>query len=657
MGVKYVSVINLIIYYSMKKTITLNAVIIFLMVLFVEGLYAQDLLVKYTFNGGSLSPSYVADGVQAGDLGKYGTQVTYTTSTKETRECLVVNNNNTTIGTANCLYLPIGPQSGKKMRIVKTIITHRKATGNTTTNNIRSYLYAALGSASSNNLIYSGTGGYPLVSNNAWLVDQTFLSSTGGGVVAPIDIDATYYASLSVNRTSAGTSPSEWWIDEIAYYGYVFAEGDVIMPVNVDFGDYNTLNLTANSNFNLQGFNIADNLTLAIEGADAGLFSLNQYSYTASEINTGVTVTASYTPTTYDAPVAKIKVTYGTVEKYINLLGTVPVLFETFDTKDTTGLINGSPLSDISNYTVLAGWSMENVTKWHKSGTYAFTPALISNVDTIASISTPPLDLSKPFKVSMLGKRLNNNNNGESYLLVDTDTIFYYDNPNNSFRLITVDGYIAGENSNIHFEGKGVANNQVGFDNITINYTNSPALSLPYSSLQNFGNKLPGVSSTINIPVKAYNLSGDLSVSAPANSVFELLSGTTITKAAAETGTNIQVKFTPSAYESYTDKITVNGGGLLLNGLSVDRTVYLSGVGSISTGTENLKTTCKIVVEGQVLKTSVIGGANLEVFSITGHMLIRKTFTDNTQLNLEQGAYLVKVRDSKGITIQKVLVN
>lgn len=643
----------------MKNSITFRTFALFV-ILFpaLSVLEAQDMLVKYTFNGGSLAPDYVANGVVAGSLGQHGTTVTYSTATKESRECLIVNNTQTSIGAANCLYLPLGPESGKKLRIVRTVITHRKATANTTTNNIRSYLYSVLGTGNTNNLIYSGTGGFSILNNVNWLIDQIFEASTGGGIVAPIDIDATHYASLSVNKTTTGTSPAEWWIDEIAFYGYVFMEGDVISPDKVDFGDTNTMHVASNSNFDLQGFNIADDMTLTLEGADAGLFSLSHYAFTASEVNAGVTVTVNYTPISNNAPDARIRISYGSTVKNIPLLGTVPLIFETFDTKDMTGLVNTSPLTNLSDYTVLPGWTSENVTEWHKSSSYNFAPALLSKVDTVASYTTPEIDLSKPFKVSMLGKRIQNDNNGESYVMVNQDTIYYVDNPNNSLRLNTIDGYIATANSRVTFSGKGVENNRIAFDNINISYTTSPTVSLPLSATKSFGVVAPGSHTTIDIPVKGYYLTSDLTVSTPSNGVFELLSGTTITKAAVEDedGAIIQLKFSPPTNQVYSAYIQLTGGGLLQNGIPATRTIYLTGEGGISTNVDVQRLQPQMGVNNQTLWVVTSGKATVEVYGITGSLLMQKDFTNSIQVNIGQGVYVVRVREQEDVFVRKIIV-
>jgi hypothetical protein len=639
----------------MKKIITCNFVILMLS-LFVSGFVsAQDPVIgKYEFTGGSPLPSYEADGVTFGsEFAIWNTQPTYPASIvfDEVNGYMNVRNTGKNVSQQRYGYFSITPDLGKTVQITKVEVLHKE--GNTNTANTRCYLYDSIKDAPLilDNLIYVGTGGFTIPSD--W-TRSSFVPKTSGKVA----FDVQRFMSLTVTQTNLDyVNPAEWLVDELIFYGTVYTEGEVIIPSSLEFGDNNTLNLAVDKTIDLKGVNTVGGVTLSIEGADASLFTLSQSSFTETEINAGVIVTVTYTPNSVDVHTASIKVSYAAADKYISISGAVPILYETFDTHDMTSLVDKSPLTNLSDYTVSPGWITENVTQWHKSGTYGFAPALISRVDTVASYSTPELDLSTPFKLTFLAKRLNNEDNGESYMLVDQDTIFAINNTVISFKAVSVDGYIAGSSSRIKFTGKGVASNKVAFDNIRVSYTNSPALNLPYSSLKNFENQLPGVSSTIDIPIIAYNLSGDLSVSVPTNSAFELLSGTTITKAAAEAGTNIQVEFTPSAYESYSDKITVSGGGLLLNGLSSDRTVYLTGVGSLSTGTENIKSICKISVEGQLLKTSVIGSASMEVYSFTGHLLVRKDFTDNTEINLVQGAYLVRVIDSKGITVQKVLVN
>jgi hypothetical protein len=543
--------------YSMKKSITFRTFTLFVLLFSaLPALVAQDMLVKYTFDGGSLAPEFVAEGVVAGSLGQHGTLVTYATGTVSTRDYLSVQNATTTIGPANVLYLPIGPESGKILRIVSTVITHRKAADNTTTQNIRSFLYPELGEASSNNLIYVNYGGVPISSFTNWRTD-TYQASTGGGIASPVYIDATYYASLAVNKTSTGTAAADWWIDEIAFYGEVLLESDL------------------------------------------------------------------------------------------------PLLYEGFDTKATSAMKDKDPLTNLSDYTVLSGWTTENVTEWHKSGGRGFAPALLSTVDAVASFTTPEIDLSKPFKVEIRGKKISTTDNGESYVLVDQDTIYVVEHPDMTLRPHTIDGYIATANSKITFSGKGVANNNVVFDDIIVSNTSSPTVSLPLSATKSFGVVSSGSNATIDIPVKGYNLTGDLEISTPSNGVFELLSGTTITQAAVEDedGAVIQVKFSPLAEELYSGYIQLTDGGL-----GAARTIYLTGEGGITTNIDINKSQAQLRVNGSTLTVTNPGEAILDVYSMTGSLLLSKNFSNHLQVNIPQGIYIVRVRETDSTSISKIII-
>lgn len=617
--------------------------------------YAQDPVIgKYEFTGGSTQPVFQADGVTFGDEFEVWNTTTNPAENvfDNVNGYLIAKNSGTGVSPLRYGWLSITPDPGKTVQITKVEVLHKK--GNANTSRVRCYLYDEIKNTPTilSNLIYTGSGGFVIPSD--W-TRNSFAPSTSG----KISFDVKRYMSIGVTQTTQDlVNLAEWMVDELIFYGTVFTEGEVIVSSSLPFGDNNTLNTPVEKTLELKGYNTVGGVTLSIEGDDAAIFSLSNTSFTETEINAGVTVTVTYTPTTVDAHAASIKVSYAAADKYVSLSGAVPVLFETFDTQDMTGLNNNSPLVSLSDFTVDPGWLTENINLWHKSGSYGFAPALISNVDTVAKLTTPALDLSKPFQLTFLGKRINNENNGESFMLVDQDTIFKVDNPNNSFRAISVDGYIASSNSRISFSGKGVVNNQVAFDNIRISYTTSPTLSIPYSSKKNFGVVVPSGSTTIDIPLKAYNLTGDLTVSTPVSGVFELLSGTAITKTAAESesGTTIQVRFNPTGYESYTDKIVISGGGLMTNGASGDRTIYLMGEGGISTHADANRSQPQIILNDQSLSIMTQGNATIELYDVTGNLRMQKNFSNAIQTIIRPGIYVIRVREQEDVFVRKIIV-
>jgi len=643
----------------MKKTTFIFLIVFILASLSFESISAETLLVKYDFNGGSQTPSYIADGIVSSGLGRKGTDTgyTYTMAMKESRECLVLTTSLTSISSSNYVYIPIVAAPGKMVKVTKTVITHRKATGNTTTGNARSYLFTSLDTGTSTqNLIWYGSttpGGYPLGSNTTWMVDENFVTRSSN-LVAPFYINTNIqYASFGFAKSGTGGS-AEWWIDEIAFYGTVVTEGAVNIESTVDFGDNNAVvGNPVVKNFSLNGYNVANDVTVTIEGNDAAMFTLNDDSFTAKEVNAGTTFNITYAPTTIDAHTANMKFTYGAEEANVSLKGSVGILYETFDTGDMTGLVDKSPLNDLAGFTVLPGWSMENVVKWQKSGLYSFAPALESSLGNVAQYSTPGLDLSKPYKITVFGK--NNGKYGQSYILAGQDTICYYSFPiNYTFAPYTVDGFVATDNTKIAFTAVGIDDNYVVYDNILISNTSSPTVSLPLMGKKEFGSIFPNATTTIKIPLKAYNLSSDLTVSVPSTSGFELLSSTIISKENAQAGTEISVKFKPTALLDYTDMIQVSGGGLPSS--SYVRTIYLVGHGSLTTQVNNSKLKCKLVVEDNNLHATVDGASRLEVYSFNGVLLKQMNFTNTTQTILSQGVYLVRINSEKGVFVQKVFV-
>ncbi|MCK9506959.1 MAG: T9SS type A sorting domain-containing protein [Pigmentiphaga sp.] len=623
--------------------------------------FAEQLLLTYDFEDNSDEPSFLASGVESVGLGIKGSNITYTLEEQDSKGCMVMRTAATSGHNADhYVYIPITASAGKVILLSKTVVTHRR--GNANLQNLRAMLYPNLESGTPSpqpNLIYKPSGGYGIGgSDYTWKNNELFMTNYNLNNETPFKIVGNSYAGLWMNAKAAGTG--EWFVDEISFYGEIYADGELVVANDLNFGVNNKINTPNVLTLSVSGYNLADDVTVSIEGAGGVMFEIDKESITKAEAQSGVVVEVTYTPTTQALHEADLVFSYGEKEVIVKLSGAVPLIDETFDSKINDPFdMNAELTGDLDDYTVLPGWISTNVTKWHLAGNPVYSNAPMPRAEggNPSYYTTPALDLSKPYRIDFVGKKYHDDYPGNAYIDVDGDLVFDFAFPGTGFNAYNVDGLVADENSKISFgaklsEGQTIV---VVFDNIKVANTFSPALSIPLLKNVQFDTINKNTSSTIQVPVKGYNLTSDLTVSLPATNEFELLSATTISKEDAETGTEISVKFNPAEEGLYTDFIQVSGGGL--SGNSAVRTLNLIGECDFSSGINNEKLdAAKISLSDQTLSVTISGNAQLRLYNFSGMLLNQQEIIDTMQMQLVKGVYMVQLISSNQHITKKIIV-
>lgn len=615
----------------------------------------EILLAKYDFSTGSKIPVQQATGVTFGaEFAVYNASTPYNMELGLTEDgYLMVRGYGAGVANNRYGYISITPEGGKTIRITKVVVNHTKEAGSNTSR-CRCYLYDMGGDMPITNptvlanLIYQGTGGL--------LIPETLTEQTIIPTVAA-DFSSVKFMSFYATQTTANNDDlSKWKIRSLEFFGEIILPGDIVATKSVDFG-------TA-----LMGSEVEGSVSMKVVGGVSknvalelidpnGAFTCMQTEVEAVDATAGTTIRVTFNPTTPGTHTAQMKFSYDDKVAYTQLTGICPIMTENF----TQFVSDPAIWDEMNNMQVNAynqedimgapGWEFSENIYWHRSGSYALGLEMRGTNTEAPKVSTPELDLSSPFGITFRSKKMTNRATqfGDMFVTVDSDTIFSYINQNVTLDLRNATGFIGTANSKISFLGIDNDSNRIVIDEISIFPTIAPAMTLPSYSSKIF-NAMSTEPVTIDIPFKAYNLTGDLTVALiNTQPDYEVLTPT-IAKANAEAGTSIQVRFTPpvSGYPENAE-IKVQGGGL-----TSLRTVNL--VASNATGITENTINAKIYAKDGFVRAKVDEVSTFEIFSYDGKVICRKQILNDEAFAVNQGLYIVRIKNASGCKIEKVLV-
>ena len=610
---------------------------------------AEVVLAKYDFSTKSKTPTESIPGVTFGsEFGVWNTTTSGMEVGLSEDGYMVVKGSGTGVLGTRYGYISITPEAGKTIRITKTVIKHYKAEGSNTSRT-RCYLYDMAAPKDlptiKASLIYTGSGGAVIPSA---LTTQTFFPST------TVEFNAIRYMSLNATQNTADANLSQWKIQELTFYGNVLSPGDII---NTDFINYGNVTLGNNADANVS-LKVLGGTTenVKIEKIDpSNSFECLQTQVDAVDATAGTSIKVSYVPTVAGKHTAKLKFTYGDKVSYTDLNGICPVLNETFTSLISDPLIwTDMDSTKVNSYKqddflAVPGWEFNDSVYWHKSGSYGLGLVLRGGSSTVAKATTPELNLSAPFGLTFRSKKMSNRTTilGQLFVLADNDTIGNIVNPNDALTLQTIDGFIAKANSKISFVGIANDSSKVVVDEISVFPTSNPTLNIPAYSTKLFNVGTEPV--IVDIPLKAYQLTTDVTVSTVGNAIgYEVLTPT-ILMANAEAGATIQVKYTPTVGSLTSANLTIKGGGLT-------DFRYLQLIANSSTGLKETKMNATIVGKTNAINIAVEGQTNLEVFTFDGKLIINKKISGNSDVHINAGLYIVKLTNNDASKIVKVVV-
>ncbi len=405
----------------------------------------------------------------------------------------------------------------------------------------------------------------------------------------------------------------------------------------------------------LSGLYLDQTTTLSLTGTDNAYFEVDKSSLTAEELNgQDVTVNVTYDASvlTYD-PATTTNTPHQAVLQIENpglttieipITATCYVLFEDFSNYNNTTAAG----TDLSLLPVIPGNNILTLTpNW--TGAYLYE-SRGSNADILgclclgstatdsAYIVTPELDLSQPFELQFHIRSLVNPSDGRVRVYVDDQLFQTAVQTNASMNLKTSDASIGTANSKLRFTGIKLDNNQILIDNIKVNYTTAPALNVYLNQQSDFGKVTPLGNKTVNIPLKGYNLTGDVTLSLQNGTNFSISSGATISQASALAGANIDVQFTaPASTGDYNDVLTLTTSG-------ITRTIELVASSDTGTGVNNVGDGI-IKVLADAIKVSGYEGYHVEIYTLTGVKLSQRQQISADEIIplTNKGCYILKI--------------
>lgn len=347
---------------------------------------------------------------------------------------------------------------------------------------------------------------------------------------------------------------------------------------------------------------------------------------------------------------------------HIKVYGTVTNLAEDFSGYDAvavTGDLTQMPrIANDVPQSKQAGWSAQN-TYAFKAGTgYIATLLLGPTATDSAYITTPSLDLSQAFMVnfgyrSRMGSDINHDGRLNVYL---NDSLLIWEGKTTltTMESISSIAYVGTPDSKVTFTVPTVAGNEMMFDNVSVVRSSQPAVNLALHQTISLGKVPLHSSKTIQIPLKAANLSRELTLGLSDGINYQITSPTEIDKATAEAGTQITVNFTPPASPGlYTDTIMVSSANMTARTIIL-KTIYdqYNEVQQVFDG--------KIDIQGRNIFVEGNAVQQLKLFSLTG-MLISEVTAHGSNASItapEAGCYLLLMigKNSNDLITKKVIL-
>ncbi len=258
-----------------------------------------------------------------------------------------------------------------------------------------------------------------------------------------------------------------------------------------------------------------------------------------------------------------------------------------------------------------------------------------------AYIKSPAIDLSEAYEVTYENRARVSGNNGKTLIYDNNGLLKEETRTEYSYATVSTDGFIGSASENITFAVPKQDGSEQVIDNIVIIPTTKPALNYALQSTKALGTATKSTSKVFNVPLKAANLTGDVTLTLQSGTNF-VLSGGTVAQATAEAGTDVEITFNaPETAGTYTDVLTISAAG------TTDRVVTLSAISDLGTSTINL-TDGSVIVTGNQLTINGHAGNKASIYNLSGATLfVQDNISDNALFTLPtKGVYLLKLEGS-----------
>ena len=323
-------------------------------------------------------------------------------------------------------------------------------------------------------------------------------------------------------------------------------------------------------------------------------------------------------------------------------------LFEDFNHPSivTVAKTSAATLADFNTFSLdslrYPGWTGSAANHYAFAVTNDRTSNLLLGGTSIDSayIKSPAVDLSSPYEIQFeYRSRIGASNNGILKIYDNNGQIWSGTSTATSFTAVTTEGFIGSAIENITLAVPKLDGSEQIVDNFVVLPTTKPALNFALQSTKVLGTATKSTSKVFNLPLKAANLTGDVTLALQSGTNFTLSGGTTVTQANAEAGTDIAVTFNaPATVGTYTDVLTISAAG------TTDRVVTLSAESDLGTGMENLKTG-SVAISGSQLLINGHAGKKATIYNLSGAALfVQDKISDSQVFTLpSKGVYLLKV--------------
>lgn len=279
-----------------------------------------------------------------------------------------------------------------------------------------------------------------------------------------------------------------------------------------------------------------------------------------------------------------------------------------------------------------------------------------STVASRAWIETPELDLSQPVVLQFESKKWTKEGEGSLYCVVNSDTIMYVQNANNTISPRKSISFLGDKSARIRFIGTKVDANDICIDSIRVSYTDEPTISLPFIKTVDMGKVKPLEQLNYTLPVNMINSAGELIFTLVGNNVFSV-NGESTLEFNDEVNTN-EIRFVFDAPQQpgfYKARVDVDGGD------NFDARVIwlLAEVDPAASIKSQFKNQLKVSIQQQKINIFSIEPLQAKLYSITGQLLVTsKMEYDICEIQAPcKGVFILRVNHAAGVVDQKIIIN
>ncbi|MFA5417988.1 MAG: T9SS type A sorting domain-containing protein [Bacteroidales bacterium] len=322
--------------------------------------------------------------------------------------------------------------------------------------------------------------------------------------------------------------------------------------------------------------------------------------------------------------------------------------------------VSGEPadsmrISDDVALSQIPGWTASNLYAFVAGAVPASSAMFGITATDSAYLTTPALDLTQPFNVSFkFRSRMGPDINPDGRIkLVSDNNVLVWEGQSTAtvLKSIVTEPIMLPANTKLTFTCPMVEGNQMIVDDVKIYQSFDAGINLPFNHVVDFGVVNYSSTKALQVPILAYNLKNDLTLTLKQGTSFTLGSST-IAQATAIAGTDLSVSYTAPA-----EATVVNDTLLVMDGDVQIKQIFIKAeAGDVSAVPAVLAG--KISIHGNTVLLSDLADKQLQVYTIAGLKVkeITRTVNQESIMLPSKGAYILRLRDNQGAVSTKVLI-